>query len=703
MNASTLTACGWFRSFRAMGILGLLALLSACGGGGGGGAADGGGGSDTYWSGTSPMGTPVFASKYSYGDLGSAMSVVENPDHTFVFAGYRLPNNQPVRIYLVKANTTGGVMWEKSYLSPDNGAALATSVRRTTDGGYIVAGTASYASVDWFYLLKTDANGDNTWSRRYAGAIGGQNGFQSVVQTANGYVAVGARNNPAFGQWIDVYLVKTDPQGNFQDERYYGDFGPDGGAAVQQTRDGGFVIAGEWNSGGALGGLIYLVKIDGALNEVWSQTYGNGRANAVVQAADGGFVLTGFVQNAAGKDLFVMKTNAAGDNIVTRTFGGAKNDEGRSIAETKDGGYIVAGSTHSYSTGSSSAPDAWQTEDVFLIRLTANLDNVWQVVKGRAPDSGDNGGAVVETFDNNYLVGGTLGGSAMLAKFDGNGDTVPLGQTDFTFKPTPTTGVINMSNAKEAAGAGATSFDIARTIGSFALDRMVSAVNGDPPSDFCSVSGTYTASLTPGPPVAAGSVFSVTFANCIADFGGPVTFHGTLTMTVDSVTGNIAGGVYQVDSRIHLVRFVFEDNVGPKTVQGDLRFRRTATATDNTDQADSVPATSLDLTMDGVTLRIAPFAVQSVQTATLATLGPATATVLHGGIGTLEASITAPNLVQGIRWSEPTSGVIVTKATDDSTVKATVLPGSAVRLDVDTDGNGTIDGTQNTLWDDLLY
>ena len=691
-------------TFMQLALLGVLAFLPACGGGG---VDAGGGGSDTYWSGTSPIGTPVFAARYVLDNFGSAMSVLENPDHTFLFAGYRQPNALPTRIYLVKADTTGGVIWEKSYLSPDNGPALATSVRRTADGGYIVAGVAGYASADWFYLMKINSNGDNTWSRRYAGVLPGQNGFQSVVQTAdNGYVAVGAKDTLT-SKWIDVYLVKTDPLGNVLDSRYYGGNGPDVAAAVQQTRDGGFVIAGEYDTGGPMGGWIYLVKTNGALDNVWSRTYGHGRATAVVQAPDNGFVLTGYVMDAAGKtDLFVMKTNAAGDNIVSKTFGGAKNDAGGAIAATKDGGYIVTGSTHSFSTGSDPAPGAWQTEDVFLIRLTANLDTVWQVAKGRAPDSGDNGGAVVETYDNNYLVGGTLGGSPLLMKFDRNGDTVTLGQTDFTYRPTSTTGVINMPNAKEAAGAGATSFDIARRIGPFGLDLLIGVLGGDTPADFCTVGGTYDNTLTPGP-VGAGTVYTVNFHNCVASMGGNVTLNGPYRMTFDNVTGTITGASYTLDTRIHLDNLVFTDSVGPTTLQGDLRFRRTAASAMNwTDQADSVPATSLNLATSGITLQIAPFAVQSVGTGTLFKLGPATATVLHAGIGTLEASIAAANLVQGSSWTEPTSGVILTKATDKSSVKATVstVPSvGTVSLEVDTDGNGTIDGTLSTDWDNLLY
>jgi hypothetical protein len=701
MNDSASKGGGDFRFFHTMVLLGILALLPACGGGGGG-DDDGGGGSDTYWSGTSPTGTPVFVSRYAYGNFGAAMSVLENPDHTFLFAGNRYPGVGPGRIYIVKTDASGGMLWEKSYLSPDNNSTFATSVRRTSDGGYIVAGEATYVSTLCFYLLKTDANGDMQWSKAYSGAIPGRNGFGSVVQTAdNGYVAVGAKINPA-GRGFDAYLVKTNAQGEVQEQHYYGGNGPDYGAAVQQTRDGGFVIAGEYDAGGP-GNGIYLVKTDAARNEEWARTYGQGRANAVVQAPDNGFVITGSVPGAGGnKDLFVMKTNAAGDNLVIRTFGGTKDDEGRGIAFTNDGGNVVVGSTYSYSSGSDPLHNPWQTEDVFLIRLTANLDTVWQVVKGKAPDSGDNGDAVVETSDGNFLVGGTLGGGIMLAKFDRNGYTATLGNTDFTYRPTSTTGVINSSNAKDAAGAGATSFDMARRIGPFGLDLLIGVLGGAGPGDFCTGGGTFDNTLIPGT-VGAGTVYTVNFQNCITNMGGNVTLNGSYRMTFDNVTGNLTVTPYTIDTRIHMDDLVFTDDVGPTTLQGDLRFRRTATATDNTDQADSLLLTSLNLSTSGTNLQIAPFAVHSVGTATLFTLGPATATVLHGGIGTLEATISAPNVVTGPPLDMPSAGVILTKATDNSSVKATVLSDSSVRLDVDTDGNGTIDGTLSTTWDDMLY
>jgi hypothetical protein len=702
MNAPT--APGWkFKFlFRALTILGLIAVLPACGGGGGGDDGDGGGGgSDTFWSGTTPTGTPVFVSRYVYGDFGGANSVLENPDHSFLFAGSRFPAVGPGRIHIAKTDANGGVLWEKSYLSPDNNGTFANSVRRTADGGYIVAGEATYASVLCFYLLKTDANGNTQWSRPYAGAVPGHNGFRSVVQTADGgYAAVGSKINPA-GRGYDVYLAKTDAQGLVQEERYFGGNGPDYGSAVQPTRDGGFVIAGEYDAGGP-GNGIYLVKTDAARNEVWSRAYGHGRVFAVVQAPDDGFVLTGDLVNAAGnKDLFVMKTTAAGDVVATKTFGGAKDDEGVDIATTQDGGYVVVGSTYSYSSGSNPAAAPWQTQDVFLIRLTANLDTVWQVVKGRAPDSGDVGNAVIETSDNNYLVGGTLGGGIILAKFDRNGVTATLGETDFTFRPTATAGTVNMSNAAEAAGAGATSFDIVRTIGPFGLDLLVGVLGGDTPADFCTAGGTYSSTLTPGPSVGAGSVFTVTFQNCVANLGGNVTFNGTYAMTFDNVTGTFPGASFAVDTRVHLDNLVFTDDVGSTGLQGGLRFRRAATATDNTDQSDSLPATSLVYSTDGIILQIGPFAVQSAETATLLTLGPASATIVHSGIGTLQASTTAT--ISGASSMAPDSGAFVTRATDNSSVTATVSPGGNVSLAVDTDGNGTVDGTQTTTWDDMLF
>jgi hypothetical protein len=699
MDATHAPARKAYRILRSLTILGLLAILAACGGGGGDGGDGDGGGSGTYWSGTTPAGTPVFVARYSYGDFGGANSVLENPDGTFLFAGTRYPAVGPGRIYIVKTDANGGVLWEKSYLSPDNNGAIAASVRRTSDGGYIVAGKATYASVLCFFLLKTDTNGNLQWSKPYAGALPEGNGFESVVQTAdNGYVAVGST---IAGNQKYIYLVKTDPSGNIQDQDYFGGPGPDYGFSVQGTRDGGFVVAGEYDAGGPLNG-IYLVKTDAARNHVWSRTYGQGRAYAVVQAPDNGFVLTGYIPGAGGKnDLFVMKTNAVGDNIVTKTFGGTRDDEGCSIAVTKDGGYIVAGSTYSYSAGSDPVGNPWQTQDLFLVRLGANLNTVWQVVKGRAPDSGDNAMSVVETHDNNYLAGGSLGGGVILAKFDRNGDTATLGNTDFTYRPTATTGVINMANAKEAAGAGATSFDIVRAIGPFGLDLLIGILGGDTPADFCTAGGTYTRTLTPGT-VGAGTVFTVDFQNCVANLDGNVTFNGSYAMTFDNVTGNISGAPYTVDARIQLDNLAFTDAVGTTALQGDLRFRRTATAADNfADQADSLPSTSLTYSTDGFTLQIAPFAVQSTETPTLSTLGPASAEVLHSGIGTLQASTTAT--ISGPSSIAPDSGAFETRATDDSSVKTTVTSGGNVSLGVDTDGNGTIDGTLSTTWDDLLY
>ena len=168
------------------------------------------------------------------------------------------------------------------------------------------------------------------------------------------------------------------------------------------------------------------------------------------------------------------------------------------------------------------------------------------------------------------------------------------------------------------------------------MDLLIGALNGGVPADFCTIGGTYNMTPPPGP-IASGGTVSVAFNNCVISQGtGSIVFNGSMTMTFDSVVGSVTSPAYTVDARINLANFSFADDAGVKTVQGDLRFVRTATtAADKSDLAASLVGKTLSLTWSGADLQITSFSVQSVGSSAVFTLGPANATLVRSGIGTL--------------------------------------------------------------------
>jgi predicted secreted protein len=135
---------------------------------------------------------------------------------------------------------------------------------------------------------------------------------------------------------------------------------------VRQTYDGGYVMAGRTRSFGAGGSDIWLVKADSAGTQEWAQTYGGSgydTGKSVQQTADSGYIIVGTTASfGGGREIWLIKTDANGNQEWNRTFGGNENEEGNSVQQTADSGYILLGSTESFGAGQS---------DMWLIRLAA--------------------------------------------------------------------------------------------------------------------------------------------------------------------------------------------------------------------------------------------------------------------------------------------------------------------------------------------
>jgi len=244
----------------------------------------------------------------------------------------------------------------------------AEAVEQTSDGGYIVAGyTTSFgAGIQDVYLIKTDSLGDTLWTRTYGG--GSSDLARAVQQTTDGgYIVVGETISFGAGSY-DVYLIKTNSNGDTLWTRTYGGGTWDFGYAVEQTTDGGYIVTGYTRSFGAGLDDVYLIKTDSLGNMLWTKTYGGAdfdHGYAVRQTTDSGYMVAGYTNSfgAGSYDVYLIKTNANGDTLWTKTYGGGGWDEAYAVRQTTDGGYIVAGYAGSFGAGAG---------DVYLIKTDAN-------------------------------------------------------------------------------------------------------------------------------------------------------------------------------------------------------------------------------------------------------------------------------------------------------------------------------------------
>jgi hypothetical protein len=307
--------------------------------------------------------------------------------------------------------------WQRTYGTV--GEDMGYSVFQTSDGGFVVSGSSNYFTNEpRVYLIKTNAYGDTLWTRNYGGNVG-EEGW-SVQQTSDaGYIIAGYTYS--FGAGLsDVYLIKTDSLGDTLWTRTFGGPNYDYGYSVQQTSDGGYIVAGTTQSFGAGLTDVYLIKTNASGDTLWTRTYGGTNYDAgfaVQQTADGGYIVTGYVD---GGDVYLVKTNASGDTLWTRSYDRTGFYQvGKSVKQTSNGGYIIAGFTGLYST-------SW--DDVLLIKTDSLGDTLWTHTYGDTID--DEGFSVRQTSDGGYIVAGGFnsvrggGGDVWLIKTNASGDTL---------------------------------------------------------------------------------------------------------------------------------------------------------------------------------------------------------------------------------------------------------------------------------------
>jgi len=297
--------------------------------------------------------------------------------------------------YVIKMDSNGVNIWTKTY--GKSGAESARSVQQTSDGGYIVAGmTTSFgAGAADVYLIKTDVQGDTVWTKTYGGTNNDE-GY-SVQQTMDGgYIITGMTRSFGSGN-EDVYLIKTNENGDTLWTKTYGGMGYECGSSVQETSDGGYIVVGTSYSYGVGWGDVYLIKTNINGDMLWTKTYGGtdyDSGSSVVQTSDEGYIIAG-VTWSFGENVYVIKINEKGDTLWTRTYGGADYEEGSSVQETSEGYYIITGWTNSFGAG-------WG--DVYLIKVDSQGDTIWTKTYGGTSE--DEGYSVQQTFDGGYIIAG---------------------------------------------------------------------------------------------------------------------------------------------------------------------------------------------------------------------------------------------------------------------------------------------------------
>jgi len=296
--------------------------------------------------------------------------------------GYILAGTTGSDFWLVKTDAGGVEQWNRTIYIYLNEVYLA---KQTSDGGYINAGSSSsYYGADTqhdtysFWLVKTDTEGNEEWNRTFERGTCSDDHVKSVLETFDGGYLIAGSTSTCWDCPADVWLVKTDSEGNEEWNRTFGGDSIDWLNSFQQTADGGYILGGDTRSTRTDPYNFWLVKTDQNGVELWNRTFGskeNDIASSVQPTSDGGYILAGMTRSFTNHyDLLMVKTDSSGNEQWNRTIVGPNEDNSPySFLQSPDGGYIIAGKTGSSETGS---------YDIWLVRTDPDGYVQWEMTFG---------------------------------------------------------------------------------------------------------------------------------------------------------------------------------------------------------------------------------------------------------------------------------------------------------------------------------
>lgn len=329
---------------------------------------------------------------YSNGYRDCVDDAVKTFDGGFAFAGRSTGASGTMDTWLIKTNSDGTVQWNKTYSTySDCNWNAAYSVIQTSDSGYALTGEIDNASNGEgdVWVVRTDAQGNQLWNQTYGYEADSWDYGNDIIQTEDGgYLLVGETDNASNG-WGDVWIIKMDANGAAEWNQTYDNGGDyDSGSAVIPTSDG-YLITGYTS----LNNTVWVIKIDPCGTVVWNRTYEqsgyNGYpGNSIESTSDGGFVIPCTLANNAS----LMKIDSAGNLVFVRIFGRGNGDYAISTA---DGGYELTGYTRT-SSGSFAQ----------VIRTDPDGKMLWRYTYNPVYGEGSTGHYLTETSDGHTIVCG---------------------------------------------------------------------------------------------------------------------------------------------------------------------------------------------------------------------------------------------------------------------------------------------------------
>jgi hypothetical protein len=316
---------------------------------------------------------------------------------------YLLPTVYCLLLFLVKPALSTPDGWAATYGGIKNDSA--NFIQQTREGGYIVAGdTKSFgAGGRDAWVLKLRRDGTVEWQKTYGGDK--DDWACSIQQTRDGgYVMAGGTRSFGEGE-TDAWVLKLSPKGKVKWQKTYGGANKDVAGLIHQTREGGYIV-GCWTESFGAGrwGSAWVLKLNPKGQVEWQKAFGGtvgGGPNLIHQTRDGGHIMAGTTGPLGPRynDLWVIKLSADGIVEWQKGYGGKKTDAASWISQTSEGGYIVAGITDSFSVS--------PYYDFWVLKLGSDGTVEWQKTYGGG--YWEDASSIQQTADGGYIVAGWLG------------------------------------------------------------------------------------------------------------------------------------------------------------------------------------------------------------------------------------------------------------------------------------------------------
>ncbi len=348
----------------------------------------------------------LFAKTYG-ADKDKAQSVILTMDGGYALTGgTRSSEDAQSDLLVVRLDGAGNLLWARAF--GGNASDWAESIIQTPDGGFMVLGnTLSFGAggID-LLLLKIDSSGNLMWAKTFGGS--GRDQANAIIRSSDGgFMVVGEAYGFGTG-YEDLLVMKLSEFGDPQWIKVYGTQEMEEGYSIIQTSTGDYAIAGsiaEQRKETTLSDILVL-KIDSSGNPLWAVTYEGSwwdGIRPIAESPDGGYVVAGGSDSWFYNSLLIMKMTSVGELEWARLYGNPSypySERAFSIISTPEGGFIVGG--YEWISG----PNTFR---VLLIRINSLGEIVW------ARTLGDTGiqypNAIVRAQDNSYVLAGSMGNS----------------------------------------------------------------------------------------------------------------------------------------------------------------------------------------------------------------------------------------------------------------------------------------------------